>query len=449
MSNIYKVGKNYYVRFWADGREYRRATGHTDLKRAKVEAERIADEVRRKATPDDLFARALVADGLIPVPGESIRAQVFRHLVAGLPPNEVAEVLLQRYRQAESAAANPRTQRSIRAERLQWGRTLSGEQSQRIALADIMDAWRKAPKKREPSAVTIATMYEPMLRRFSTWAEGRGRKFMHEITEADAFAFMSWFKGQGFSVRSQRASRTLLKGIWHSLEVQAGLADVWSKTPLPDQEHGVRDALSAEQVTALFNACQNPEERALLGLGLFAGLRLGDAAALPLESVNFTKGLIELRPRKTAKRHGTVARIPILPPLRILLDDVRRPKGSPYVLPRLGRTYNRNPHEIQDLARAIFERAGIVTAMEPEKNRIRARSLGAFHRLRHSFVTAAARAGLPPSIIRQMTGHNSMIVQQLYEHMSDTDLIEAGSKLPALIEMKISTDSHKKPGNRR
>lgn len=443
--NIYKLGENYYVRFWANGREYRRSTGTADQKRAKIAAKRIIAGVKSTASPEEHLARALVADGQVPVAGESIRVQAVRHLAGTLAPGEVAEILVKRYRDAEAEATDPRAQRRIRAERLQWGRTLSGEQAQRIAIDEIMNAWRKAPKKREPSEGTIKNMYEPMLRRFSTWAEKRGRKFMHEITEADAVGFMSWFRAQGFSVRSQRATRTLLKGIWNTLQVQGGLSDVWARVPLPEQEHGMRDALSAAQVEALFKACENPEERALVGLGLFAGLRLGDAASLPMASVDFDKGLITLRPHKTARRHGILARIPILPPLRVLLDAVRRPKTSAYVLPKLGKIHNRDPHEIQNLSRMIFDRAGIATAMAPEKGRIRARSLGAFHRLRHSFVTAAARAGLPPAVVRQMTGHNTALVQQLYEHMPDGDLIEAAAKLPAMIEAKNATDSAKSP----
>ncbi len=189
------------------------------------------------------------------------------------------------------------------------------------------------------------------------------------------------------------------------------------------------DAFTPAEVGKLFAAAADAEEKALIGLGLYAGLRLGDAATLPLSAVDYTRGIIELRPRKTAKRHGTIARIPILPPLRSLLDDVHRRKGSPYVLPRLGHAYRANPSTIQDVVKQLFERADIATSLKRETGRKRARSLGAFHRLRHSFISACARAGMPAAAVRQMTRPYHRGGETLYGHILDVDSVRAVAAL--------------------
>ncbi len=201
------------------------------------------DEVRKDAGPDDLYARALVKDGLTPAAGESIRDQVVRHLAAKMAPASLVELAIIRYRAEEASKQEPRTQRRIRADRTAMARRLAGEQSERIAVDDVFTAWQTAPKKREPGKSTVEGMYRPICKRFAQWAKGRGRTYLHEITESDALSYFTYLKEQGFSPRTMRADRTLLKAIWSALTVQAGLADVWGKTPLPESEHGIRGCL--------------------------------------------------------------------------------------------------------------------------------------------------------------------------------------------------------------
>lgn len=158
---------------------------------------------------------------------------------------------------------------------------------------------------------------------------------------------------------------------------------------------------------------EDPEMRCLVLLGLYAGMRLGDAVLLKRSCVNLAGGRIDYTPGKTARTSGAVARLPILPPLAEALKAL--PDGNDeYLLPGVAARYRSNPDGVKvPLVRLIHA----ITGGGRQKSAaqcLRERSMYGYHSLRHTFATEAARAGVPVVYLQLMTGDTLQTLQKYY-----------------------------------
>ena len=304
----------------------------------------------------------------------------------------------------------------------------TGEQSVKLPLADALAAFAAAPHRRTIRPGTMEDFHRPAWERFRSWAEGRGRRHLHEITEADALTYMSHLQKENLSAASRRNARSVLRAIWNTLRVPAGLElNPWQATPMPEAESSHRQALTVAEIKRLFAAASDPEDRAALGLGLFAALRLGDVCRLRWRDVDLAAGRLALAQSKTGAR----VEIPLHPYLAKLLAPLAGDPGG-FVLPGLAAAYKSSRAQASARMSRVFAAAGLDTVEESEDGgRIRGHSLGAFHRLRHSFASLASAAGVPAMAIRSITGHTSDAVLALYQHADAQLTRRAVNALPA------------------
>ena len=430
MATVKKIGRKFYGRYWAGGKQrFKRIYDVETLKEAEDKLRDMVAVDRGSATTEGM-ARSILSALKIECPADAEPLPMLtRCLVARSDLDTIGAAFVDRFKALEQDSKDkPQKLKTLAQSRHYWSRALSGAQSERVKIADAWEAWKSAPKKHKPSAETLDTAYLPLWTRFKKWADERGREYLHEITDADCLAYMTYLDKEGLSSKSRRHARTFLSGLWSALRIQAGLSDVWKAVPAPDKEQSVRKHLSTEEAKRLFAAALTPEDQTLLGLGLFCGLRLGDAACLKWSAVDLNRNFIELNPHKTAS-HGVAVRVPIHPALLKMLKALPEGKGEDYVLPTLANIYQADRANLSSRMRVIFERAKIAT-VTPDSTRIRGHSLGQFHRLRHSFITVLAQAGAPPATIRSLVGHTSAEIQKLYEHPGDADLKRAVAMLP-------------------
>ena len=59
----------------------------------------------------------------------------------------------------------------------------------------------------------------------------------------------------------------------------------------------------------------------------------------------------------------------------------------------------------------------------------RARPDATAHSFRHTFVTRAIEAGVPPHVVQAIVGHSSAAMTEHYTHLSDKAVLEAFSKM--------------------
>lgn len=146
----------------------------------------------------------------------------------------------------------------------------------------------------------------------------------------------------------------------------------------------VRDPspLTSSQVAAVLAACRDRQDRLVIGLGLFAGLRVSEMAALTAADVRLDEGVLVVRQGKG----GRDRRIPIAP---ALAGDLA------LEVPRA-----RTRSGIADRISAVYARAGV-----------RARP----HDLRHTFATELARrSGGDVTLVAALCGHRSFATTRRY-----------------------------------
>lgn len=188
-----------------------------------------------------------------------------------------------------------------------------------------------------------------------------------------------------------------------------------------------RRALTVEEVYHLLKTATG-ELKVLIAVGVYTGLRLGDAVLLEWGSIDRVTGVITVRSRKT----DTETRAAVHPRLaQILQAETKKPVG--YVVPKLAKLYLSGKSgrvELSNMISTLFESVGINTKFAEDGKR--ARSDCGFHSLRHTFVTMLRANGVGLQTARQLAGHNTERMTEHYTH-------EDGSAVLALPDFSKRT----------
>jgi len=174
------------------------------------------------------------------------------------------------------------------------------------------------------------------------------------------------------------------------------------------------------------------EIKHLLIIGFYTGLRLGDACLLKWDEVNLQTGMFRITPSKT-KEHSKTIDIPIHSFLYTILMENHSSENK-YVLPELATSYTKDPGSVSKKIQKTFIKAGIKTTEKRERG-VKDATVYGFHSLRHSFISLCAAGRIPQHVVREMVGHSSDAIHQIYQHADTEQKREAIDMLP-----KISKD---------
>ena len=212
-----------------------------------------------------------------------------------------------------------------------------------------------------------------------------------------------------------------------------------------------RRELTLEELQNVCQAAQG-EMRLLLALGIYGGLRLGDAACLQWSNVDLMKGIITLIPMKTARRLQKRITIPIHRTLHALLSEIPKGKRNGHVMPVIAERYHAYDGALAKDVAALFLSVNIktganaMTAAEKEAEKKakaaekkpptvkraakRASADCGFHSLRHTFVSLCAAGGVSQSVVQSLVGHGSPAMTQHYTHIAIETAQNAVAALP-------------------
>jgi integrase len=393
-------------------------------------------QIRGEVTTEEAARVTLQTLGVSAGPEEDVRDVLTRELIFRAEPDRVAGYLAERIlAREEEVKSTPARRQELTQARQRWARLIAGAQGTSIKIEEAWKTWKTAPRKKSAADDTVETAYWPIWDRFQKWAVGRGLRHMHDVSPVDATNYLGHLQNEGLSAKTIRNHRGFLVAVWNALRVQAGLSEnVWHDVPAPEAVPSERRALSMDELKMLFAAATDPEDHLAIALGLFAALRLGDVAGLQWSSIRLAEGLIVLRPHKT-KKYGREVRIPIHASLRELLVRHHEAHHDPqWVCPNLHRLYEGGRANAGRHVRDIFARAGIqLVGDKGGQRRQRAPSLGAFHALRHSFISFAARAGVPQLAVRAIVGHSNATTTRMYEHVDAPTLERAVAAIPVVV----------------
>lgn len=368
---MYRRGRVWYARWTdADGIVHVRSTGEEVEARAR---ERLAEFV----APFRAGRRA-----------EVLRAIAERVREAGddRPPARVAEV-------PRLVAEDPRSRA--------WS-----ESTRRVAACRLADwsAWMARERPR--------------------------RELLREVAVEDAAAFLDALRGRGRGGKTSNDYRGLLAQAW-DWHAGGAAADNPFRATRPVPRGGVeRRPLSAEELRALLDAAaeRGPDWRRLLLVGLYTGLRLGDALALDWSAVDLAGGWISTRPHKTARTTGVRVRVPLAPALAEELARTPPAKRRGPVCAAAAEYARTHAAGAQEPLEAIWRAAGIRAREENAQGR--RVSVAGFHALRHTFVSMSADAGVPLAVVQAIVGHAGEAMTRRYYHAGDAALRAAAEALP-------------------
>ena len=391
MAQVYKrKGTPYwYYKFQLNGTAYRFSTG----KKKKAEAQEV---LRRKL--EEVGGQVRI-DGI---------AEELLAALRGLPSPE------------QDVARHSVVRRILEA------------QNNKVEVTDAWKAWLGSPRRRNPGRNTLAG-YDAIWRRFKSWliSSHPDIRFLHETDAniAEGYAANLW--GSGITARTYNAHVGFLKSMFNVLAGHAGLREnPWADLPRMSGRTESRRRLTAQELERIILDARG-NLRAILLVGIYTGMRLGDVCLLKWSCIDLQGAVIDYVPLKT-RNTGKSIRVPIHPVLASTLDFAAKISESEYVFPVEAETYVRDRRAAALSIRRHFEACGITTTeRSSDSHRRRAIARAGFHSLRHSFVSLCAAGGVPQVALMELVGHGSPAMTRLYSHAGEDQKRKAIALLPA------------------
>lgn len=344
------------------------------------------------------------------------------------------------------------------AEYLLESRKLDGALLQ-VPLEQTWDEYL-AQTTRPDSGKTTLSRYESCFERFRSWVTSNKPHITHlsQINIDIINEFFGALNTQGISGRTFNGYRQALRLIFKHLLPVIGL----EANPVDRIANRTKDSVSRrefteEQVEAIFKGFDtgffynaeaemlttgrervrvtkkmefkpmHPEQlKVLLYLCCYTGCRGQDGCLMRWSNIDLKRNQISYVPRKTARKSGKVAVIPLHPVLLQALEQAlgwrdTNQKGQDYILPAIARRYQYNSSGIQkDVMKIIRCATDLDTkTQEAPGKRVLAANLYSLHSFRHTFVSFCANAGVSLDIVAEIVGHGSPIMTKHYAHFSN------------------------------
>ena len=209
--------------------------------------------------------------------------------------------------------------------------------------------------------------------------------------------------------------------VWRAvLPIVGANFNPWDAMPRKKLDTSVRRRLTDEEIESVFKTAKG-EMKALFAIGLYTGLRMGDAVRLKWE--NIVDGAVYV---KTIKTGANVA-VPLHPKLAEAIGK-RGDKSGP-ICPTLNHCYTSfGRSSVAQRFTRLFRKCGITTSEKAAKGKTR-RPVCGFHSLRHTFVSRCVAAGVDRAVVQALVGHSTARMTEHYTHLKDADFLAAFSKI--------------------
>lgn len=298
------------------------------------------------------------------------------------------------------------------------------EEAPALCILGAWTAYRDAPNRPDSGERTLQG-YDSQFGRFVEWmaATHPNIRELRQVTEEMAYQFAAEL-GRSQSPNTYNKYLVLLRRMWKVLAKPARLTcNPWDGLdPKLLATHSRRE-LTVDELTRVCAAVDG-DLRMLFALGLYSGLRLGDAVQVKWSNVDLMRRVLTVIPSKTARRsNGKMLRIPMHRTLHAMLDLTPQGGRTGYVMPKLAELYQRDDTAVAKCIRAVFEGCGIVTRCKVEGYSRAGVDVG-FHSLRHSFVSLSANAGASLASVQAIVGHSNPAMTRHYLH-ADQNVVQA------------------------
>lgn len=418
--NLMKRGKTWYVKRMVGGKVLVQSTGETDIDKARIERDRVLNPYNLK------------------------------------DEKERAEAVLARVSSVDQKLAKIEDDAPATTIRHGW------------------QAYLDQHNRPDSGPVTLS-QYEGWYEAFAKWFEDHYPKTddegklisdeLRNVTQEQADQYAGYLLKQVSATTFNRHMNALAL-VWRVLAKTARLSvNPWKAIGRKRFTVHSRRELTLEELQRVCEAAQG-EMRLLLALGIYCGLRLGDAACLEWGNVDMVKGVISLIPMKTARRTQKRITLPIHRTLYAMLDECPRSQRKGLVMPSMAaryRSYNAAlAKDVADLFLSVNIKTNQNAMTKDEKAALKeatdkARSEGkelpqpkpkgkrvkadcGYHSLRHTFVSLCAAGGVNQSVVQSLVGHGSPAMTQHYTHIAIETAQNAVALLPDVTHAKTQPE---------
>jgi len=314
----------------------------------------------------------------------------------------------------------------VAAQRREWE-----DKQPATTLQDAFDEYERSGLRPDSGERTLAD-YRGYFDGFLSWIATNRPDYieLRDVTQADAEAYAADLKTRT-AAGTYNKRVVFFRCLWRVLaesKTAKLVCNPWERIRKREVVEHTRRELTIEELVKVCGSLTG-EMRTLFAVGVYSGLRLGDAALLDWGAVDLARLRIALIPRKTKRHaHGKPVIIPIHPALASILAETPPDERTGYVVPELAELYTRNDSLLCRRISAVFAAAGIATQSKREGERAKV-DVG-FHSLRHSFVSLSANAGTPLVLVQAIVGHSNPAMTRHYFHESENALTNAVAALP-------------------
>ncbi len=310
------------------------------------------------------------------------------------------------------------------------------QQLRRIVLKAAIEEWLTECKG--STAAGTLRRYREIAKAFLSFLKaGDGRPFLNDITAEEIRSFL-------VTVRADRAAKTvnLYRGALYTFFSRALQNGLLKANPVmavkrfkaSAAEKLERRPYTLEEVALIYDKAPDDFWRYMILGGFYTGLRLGDLICLSWGAVDWERNQIHL----TAIKTGRVLHIPLAKPLLSRLKALKVKAGkvgpSDPIWPKQAKHYQaqgarRFSHVFYS---QILYPCGLVPLRNGKRSKAgRAGSSVTFHSLRHTFVSLLKVTGSSQSVAKELAGHSSDQVNDLYTHVPEEALVKAIKALPS------------------
>lgn len=201
-----------------------------------------------------------------------------------------------------------------------------------------------------------------------------------------------------------------------------------------------RRAFTLAEIQLLHQKAPNDFWRYMVMAGFFTGQRMGDLITMNWGSVDFQQNVVRLTSRKTGRAVTIPLRDELAAFLRKLKQDAGDVKANDAIWPEQTALYLKNGSG--SFSNQFYEEMMVPSGLAAPRNhqaRENASKTGkretselSFHCLRHTFVSLLKITGASQSTAKELAGHSSDQISDLYTHVDEASLARAIKQLPAI-----------------
>jgi integrase len=210
---------------------------------------------------------------------------------------------------------------------------------------------------------------------------------------------------------------------------------------LTKDSKAVRRAFTLAELKTVFDKCPSDFWRYMVLAGFYTGQRMGDLICLPWGAVDFAQKQIRLVQSKTGKSIAVPMRLDLEIFLQKLWRKAGTAKPADFIWPTEAQRYqqfgsgvfsNEFYDEVLLTAGLVSKRTHHGTERNGEPAGRRKVSPVSFHCLRHTFVSLLKITGASQATAKELAGHSSDAISDLYTHVPEIELNRAIKQLPAI-----------------